>query len=136
MGGHTKHRSDGHNAGAADTGDQDAVAASRLKYFQLWHWQLARFFGQGRVGCACGFAQCTALYRYKAGAETLGTGVVLVTGGLINAPLTTKGRFHGLNGGAVRRHPAVSAALTNPVVDKEALGRVRVESALATPAFL
>ena len=68
VGGHTEHRSNGNNAGAADTGDQDAVTAIRLKYLQVRHWQVARFFGQGRV-MSPWLCAVPALYRYKAGAK-------------------------------------------------------------------
>ena len=76
-------------------------------------------------------AQLAAGHRHKAGAETFHTGVILVAGGLVDLALAPQLGVHWVDGQAVGLAGAVATALADPLVDEDALVRVRVGALLA-----
>src|SRR5882724_11347777 len=76
------------------------------------------------------------MHRDKAWAETLDAGIILVAARLVDRPLAAEFGLDQHDRQAVRGLRAVSATLTNKVVDEDPLGRIGESAALAAAAFL
>src|ERR1700748_3600417 len=80
--------------------------------------------------------QRAAVHGDEARAETLDAGIVLVAVRLVDLTLAAELGVERLHRDAVRGLRAVAAAFADEIVDENALGRIRIEPALAAAAFL
>src|SRR5690606_27195182 len=124
------------DAGAANSGDQDAARA-----VEGGKRRLRQDFEQGdvaspwlRLAAAC--PELAAMHGNEARAEPFHTGIILVADRLVDHALATELRLDRCDRDAVRLHAAIAAALADELVDEHPLGRIRIEAALAPPPLL
>ena len=129
MGSHAQQRADGHHAGTADAGHQNAVG--RRGRCERWLRQRGKFSGRHLLR----FAQIAADHRHEARAKTVDAGKILVAGALIDGALASEFGFHRRDGNAIRLHAAVAAALAHQLVDDHPLGGIGILAALAPAAL-
>ncbi len=139
MRGHAEQLADGDNAGAADTGDDDAVAAAarHIVAHRVGHLGL-RQFGHGRqIGSRLrlGFAQRAAFHRDEAGAKALEAGKVFVAAALVDGALAAEFGFQRLDRQAVALIGAVAATFANQRIDDHAPRRIDHQPAFAAAAL-
>src|SRR6185312_15554716 len=92
---------------------------------------------RGRISRgAIGLPQFAAMHGDKTRAKALDAGKVLVAVRLIDPPLATELGLQRLHRDAVGNGRTVAAAFADPLVDEDALVRIRIEPALAAPALL
>ena len=129
---HGQHGADGHDAGAADAGDQHAIGLGRLK------GRPVRFRDRGQQLARRGFQplRLPAHDADEAGAKPFDAGIVLVAGRLVDLPLAPEGRIQRRHRQAVGFGVAVAASLADQVVDQHPARRIDHLAALAPPAFL
>src|SRR5262249_35534754 len=129
--GHAEDRPDGDDASAPDAGDDHAVVGPYRGQAGLGQRRQRLGFGDGLR-----LAQFGAVNRDKRRAETFQATEILVAARLIDAPFAAEFGLEWLHRHAVRLHAAIPAALTDERVDDDALVGIRIEPALAPPAFL
>ncbi len=133
--GHAEQLADGDNAGAADTRDDDAVAAAarHIVTHRVGHLGLRQFGHGSQIGprLRLGFAQRAAFYRDEAGAEALEAGKVFVAAALVDAALAAEFGFQRLDRQAVALIGTVAAAFANQRVDDHAPRRIDHQPAFA-----
>ena len=78
----------------------------------------------------------TAADGHEARAKTLEAREILVAAGLVDTAFASQLGFERLDRDAVRLLRAVAASLTDRIVDEDARGRIRIQTALASPPFL
>ena len=131
MGGHPQQGTDGHHPGAPHPGDQDVIG-----FGSGGQPGLGQILKAGMALAGLGLAQSSPMDGDKAGAEAVDTGVVLVTGGLVDLPLAAKGGFLGDDRQTVGFDRAVPTTLTDGFVDKYPLRGVGDDLLLAPAALL
>ena len=126
---HRDERADGHDAGAADAGDDDVVgAADRRQRRRREIGQLQ--FGPRRL------LHPGPLEGHEARAEAVEAGEVLVAGGLVDGALAAELGLERQDRDAVRLHAAVAAALADVGVDEDPAVGIGEGAALAAAALL
>ncbi len=128
---HAEDRPDGHDAGAADAGDDDAIGL-------VDHRQLG--IGKGRQRRRPGKAgrafRLAAVDGDEGGAESLEAGKILVAARLVDGALAPPFGLERLHRHAIRLHAAIPAALADQLIDDDPLVRIRIGVALAAAALL
>ena len=131
MRGHAENAADGNDAGAADTGDDDAVGVVDQRH--AWAWQCRPVAGFGN---AFALLELGAVHGHERRAETVDAGIVLVAARLIDGALAAPFGHQRLHRHAIRFHAAVAAAFADQIVDDHALIRVGEGAALAAATLL
>src|SRR6185312_9988142 len=91
---------------------------------------------RGRISRgAIGLPQFAAMHGDKTRAKALDAGKVLVAVRLVDPPLAAELGLQRLHRNAVGNSGAVAATFADPLVDKDALRRIRIEPALAAAAL-
>ena len=128
---HAEQGADGHDAGAADPGDDDAIGSIDGRKDRI---------GERREidvrGAAGRSVDAAAVDGDEARAEPVEAGEILVARRLVDGAFAAIRRLLGNDGDAVGLDAAVAAALAHRLVDEGALRRVGIEAALAAAAFL
>ena len=132
MGRHADQRADGDDTGTADAGHHDAVGVLGGRQ----HGRRRLIEGRLVEGGRTALAQAAALDRDEARAEAVETGIVLVTGALVDCPLAAEFGLDGHHRHAVRLGAAVAAALAYRLIDEHAAGRIGIQAALASASLL
>ena len=127
-----QQRAEGHDPGAAHTGQQDAVGLGARGAARLGQR------GDRPVGGGAGLPRppAPALDQDEARAEALEAGKILVAGGLVDRPLAPEFGLQRHHREAVRLHAAVAAAFAHVRVDDDPPVGVLQRAALAPPALL
>src|SRR5262249_35224809 len=129
---HAEHRPDGDDAGAADAGDDDAVGLRvEPRQLRIGERRQIRTFGDRLALLELRAVDCD-----ERRTEALEAAEILVAARLVDAALAPELGFERLHRYAVRLHAAVAAAFAHELVDDDALVWIRIEPALAAPAFL
>src|ERR1700693_1762497 len=126
MRGHAENAADSDDAGAADTGDDDAVGMIDQRH--AWAWQC------GPVAVfdnAFALLELGTVHGDERRAEALDAGIILVAARLVDGALAAPFGHQRLHRDAIRFHAAVAAAFADQVVDDHALVRVGEGAALA-----
>src|SRR4029078_13566249 len=119
--------------GAADPGDEDVVGAiERRRRRRRQINEQRRRVGRGPIG----LPQLAAMHGDKTRTKALDAGKVLVAVRLVDPPLAAELGLQRLHRDAVGNPRAIAAAFADPLVDEDALRRIRIEPALAAPALL
>ena len=134
MGRHAEDRADGHNAGAADAGDDHAVIPVEHGHGRLGQGCVAERAGFGPGGSS--LFRLRALHGDEGGAEAGGAGEILVAVRLVDLTLSAELGLQRLHRDAIGLHAAVAAALADQLVDDDALVGIGVVAALAAAALL
>ena len=131
---HSEDGTDGDYARATNTGDEQVegpVSGERCQCRLRQIDQMRRWLDTRR-----GAARPPTNDTDETRAEALGTGIVLVAGRLVDAPLAPKRRVRGQHGHAVGLDVAVAATLADARVDEDPSRRVADAPALAPTPLL
>jgi len=117
---HAEDTTDRHDAGSADTGNDDVVGAVNSRQIGL---------GQRRTCTVLRHAfpllQRGAVHRHERWAKAFDAGEILVARGLVDGALAAEFGFKRLDRNAVRLNAAVTATLADKFVDDDALVGIR-----------
>src|SRR5436190_2379515 len=133
VGCHAKQRTERDDAGTADSRNEDSVRS--IERVRDWGGHACKGVLAHRHR-RCASTHGPAVDCYKARAEALETGVILVAAGLIDLPLAAERRLHRHDGDAARLFRTIPAALAYRFIDEDSLGRIGRAAALAAAPLL
>ena len=130
MRGHAKDATDGHNAGAADAGDDNVVGLRNSRQRRIGkHRHLV-------IGSDAGaLLQQGAMHGDERRTEALNAGKIFVTARLIDGALSSPFGFERLYRHAIRFHTTIAAAFANQLVDNHPLVGIGEGVALTAAAL-
>ena len=139
MRGHAEQRADGDDAGATDAGDKDVVGRIELGGGGQRQMRRQRQAGKRILahvpGRALQLAQASAMHGDEARAEAFDAGIILVAVRLVDLALAAELSVERLHRDTIGGLGAVAAAFADQIIDKDALGRIGIEPALAAAAL-